>query len=150
MKVHQKSNLQILFKNEEILREGGLTCVQKNVLAQIDKEQNTWLYNSVEREIKKINLRALKKRKQLSKKEYQLNKLFFNEWIRWWKPKKRTQNEKINPSKCHRMRINGTAKVLFQWVLYEVKEDYSYLIKYITEKLNHKMEKQKTITNKNI
>ena len=95
MKVQQKSNLQILFKNEEILREGGLTCVQKYVLAQIDKEQNTWLYNSVEREIKKINLRALKKRKQLSKKEYQLNKLFFNEWIRWWKPKKRLKTRKL-------------------------------------------------------
>ena len=64
--------------------------------------------------------------------------------------KKRNQKEKTNPSKCHKMRINGTVKVLFQWVLYEAKEDYSYLIKHITEKLNHKEEMQKTSTDKNI
>ena len=120
------------------------------VPAQIDKEQNAWLYNSVEREVKKTNLRALNKRKQLNKKEYQLNNLFFNEWIRWWKAKKRNQKEKINPSKCHTMWINGTAKVLFQLLLYEANEDYSYLIKHITENLNHKEEMQKTSTDKNI
>lgn len=141
LKEQDKLDLQI-HNNLKRLEKGQLTESQREFLSTDKVINNEVLMKALVFQINLINKRALNKSKKLKKREYIMNKVFFCEWLRTWKPKDRVQKNTANPSKTHHMRISGASKVLSQSVLYDAKEDYSYLLKYIIDKIEYQAEAQ--------
>ena len=131
-----------LFKNEEIIRNGEFTEYQKEVLTREEIKNNYELLWNLQNEFRKINKRALTKREGLSAKEYTILKLKFDAWISTWSQKIRCATKYTDLYKLHRNRIRGAERVLVQWVLYDAKEDYSYLVTFVQDKIMSKNKAQ--------
>ena len=97
---------------------------------------------NLKNEFRKISKRALTKREGLSTEEYTQQKLNFDAWISVWFQKIRCVTKYTDLYKLHRNRIRGAERVLAQWVLYDAREDYSYLITFVQDKITSKNKAQ--------
>ena len=69
-------------------------------------------------------------------------KLKFKAWISTWSQKICCATKYTDLYKFHPNRIRREERVLVQWVLYDAREDYSYLITFVQDEIMSKNKAQ--------